>query len=139
MRTVKALFVLSLLALGLVAVPARASEGEAKKAPPYVDLDSLAIPVLREGLLVNYVFVKLRVNLTPKGDSLKFRAKAPYLRDAVVKAAHKQSLIDPKDPTRVDEKALNALVAREAGRLAGAGVVASGETLSQASQRRVVR
>lgn len=134
MRIATAFVVLSLLA-----APAFAAEGAKEKGPAFIDLNMFAIPVVKDGRLVNYVFVKVRVNLTAKADPNAFRAKTPFVIDALVKTAHRQSLIDPKDPTRVDEKVLNALVAREAARVAGPGVVASGQVMSQVSQGRVLR
>lgn len=126
------------LALLLLAGPVQAA-GKSKDDAPvgqYVDLTTLAIPVVKQGRLVNYVFVQTRVNLTAKADVMKLRARAPYFRDALVKAAHREDLSDPKDPTRVDETKLKAALTREAGKVAGAGMVASAEVLFQNAQRR---
>lgn len=122
----------------LFAAPAHAAgpPKESAAVGQYVDLTTVALPIVRGGKLVNYVFVQTRVNLSGKADVIKVRTKAPYFRDALVKAAHREDLSDPKDPARVDEAKVKAALVREAGRIAGAGLVASAEVVLQNSQRR---
>jgi hypothetical protein len=127
-----------LVALALaVATPAHAAAPKkSEKVGQYVDLQAVAIPVVRQGRLVNYVFVQARLNLTDKGDPMVLRPKAPYFRDALVKAAHRQSLVDPQDPTRIDEAVFVAVLSREAAKVAGPGLVAGAEIVHQSSKRR---
>lgn len=122
----------------VLAAPAQAAGGGGKNEPVgrYVDMSALAIPIIQEGRLRNYVFVNARVNLTGKADVAKLRAKAPYFRDALVRAAHRTSLADPNDLTRVDETRLAAVLTREAAALSGPGMVASSEVVLQNPQRR---
>lgn len=122
----------------LAAAPAYAAGAPkaSSAAGQHVDLQALAIPVVRDGRLVNYVFVQIRLSLSGKADPTALRAKAPYFRDALVKAAHRRSFADPKDPTRVDEAALQAAAFQEATRIAGPGLVASAKVTFQNPQRR---
>lgn len=125
-----------LIALSLLAAPAHAAAPKtSEKVGQYVDLQAVAIPVVRQGKLINYVFVQARLNLTDKGDPMILRPKAPYFRDALVKAAHRQSLIDAKDPTRIDEKVFVAALTREAAKVAGPGRIAGAEVIVQSSRR----
>ncbi|MDB5470484.1 MAG: hypothetical protein JWR84_2044 [Caulobacter sp.] len=116
----------ALLALApalLAATAAAASEGgEGKKdaAGQYVDLAPIALPVVVGGKLVNYVFVSLRLNLSPSADSVKLRAKEPWFRDAMVRAGHRQPFTNPKNYLVLDEARLKSVLMREAGAIAGA-------------------
>lgn len=132
MRVLLAVFAL------LAAGPAHAAGApkESTAAGQYVDLQAVAIPIVREGRLVNYVFVQARLTLTNKADPAVLRTKAPYFRDALVKVAHRRSLADPKDPTRIDEAAFRAVLVQEATRIAGPGLIASAKITFQNAQRR---
>lgn len=131
------LFALAVLTVVAAAAPTHAAAPKkSEKVGQYVDLQAVALPVVRQGKLINYVFVQARVTLTDKGDPMVLRPKAPYFRDALVKAAHRQSLIDAKDPTLVDEKVFTAVLTREAAKVAGPGQIAGAEVIVQSSQRR---
>jgi hypothetical protein len=130
-----------LIAAALVAgaaTPALASGGgETKKAVgQYVDLSPVALPVIDGGKLRNYVFVVIRLNLTAHADPTKYRAKEPYFRDALVRLAHRRPFTVAGDWTRLDEAALKAALLREAGAVAGPGVVAGVQVVSATPQRR---
>lgn len=101
----------------------------------YVDLATVALPVVWEGRLINYVFVSVRLNLRGNADSVTLRAKEPFFRDALVRAAHRKPFTRIDDFAKLDDKALSATMMGEAARIAGAGVVTSVVVTSQTSQK----
>lgn len=126
----------------LVAGPALASgkpakEGEPSEAGQYVDLSSAAMPIVVSGQLVNYVFVSVRILLTNGADASKLRAKAPYFRDALVRAAHRTPFTNPNDYVTVDVPKLQAVMTREATAIAGPGAIKGIVVTSQTPKRRV--
>ena len=124
---VRRVLLLASLAL-LAATPAFAStpkkgEGE-DKADPVIKLQSLALPIIADGRLVNYVFVQLSMTLKPEETAAMFEGKEPLLRDAVVREAHAKPFTRPDSYSAVDEARLKASILREANRLVGPGKVA---------------
>jgi hypothetical protein len=105
---------------------AGAASAETKAATgQYVDLSPVAMPIVINGHLINYVFVYVRVNLTPSADALHLRDKEPYFRDALVRAGHRTPFTDPADYTRLDDRRLCATLFQSASAIAGPGMVAS--------------
>ena len=109
----------------LAAAPALASE--AKKSDPknigqYVDLASVALPIVVGGQLVNYVFVSVRVVLTSSANAAKVRTREPYFRDALVKAGHRTPFTNDADYTAIDVPRLQAVMLREARAISGQDV-----------------
>lgn len=62
-----------------------------------MDAPYLAVPVIRDGVLTNYLFVSLRIEITNNVDLWATREKAHFLRDALVRASHSVDLSDPND------------------------------------------
>ena len=110
-----------------LAAPAYAGEGKGSTPPPehYVDVSTVALPVVWRGQVVNYVFTNVRVNLQPRADATKLKEREPYLRDALVRAGHRSPFVRPWDFTHVDDRALAAALRPEAERILGAGQVVS--------------
>jgi hypothetical protein len=137
MRTRRAIASL-LFALALAAPTIALAEKPAAKAGSgqYVDLAAMALPVVDAGRIKNYVFVAIRLELSPKADSTRWRTKEPYFRDALIRAAHRRPFSVPGDWTRVDETALRATALAEAVKIAGPGVVTRVTILSTTPQRR---
>ncbi len=133
---------LALLALSLLAVAGAAHAGEkpekAKEAGQYVDLQPVAMPIVVDDRLVNYVFVYVRVNLKSGADVGKIRDKEPAFRDALVRDGHRTPFVLANDWSKIDEAKLIATMTRDAGAIAGPGVVASVTVTSQTPQRRVM-
>jgi hypothetical protein len=132
---------LLILALPLVALaaPAAAADDKGPKAVgQYVDLQPVAMPVIVNGQLVNYVFVYVRINLTGGADVIRLRTKEPFFRDARGRLGHRTPFTVPGDWQRIDERRLTAALMRDAQVIAGEGNVASVVVTSQAPQRRVV-
>jgi hypothetical protein len=115
------------LILAALAPPAFAGEGKGSAPPPehYVDVSTVALPVVWRGQVVNYVFTNVRLNLQPRADATKLKEREPYLRDALVRAGHRAPFVRPWDFTHVDDRALAAAMRPEAERILGAGQVVS--------------
>lgn len=71
--------------------------GEGEDASRSMDAPFLAVPVVRDGQLVNYLFVSIRIQISPRVDLWRTREKAQFLRDALVRAGHANQLGDPSD------------------------------------------
>ncbi len=122
----------------LFVTPAFAAEQKAKiPEGNYVDISPVALPIVADGVLVNYVFVNLRLNLSPRSDMTKLREKEPYFRDALVRTAYRQPFTRPDSYTKIDEKALTTRMMAEAARIAGPGVVVSVEIQGEPQPKRV--
>jgi hypothetical protein len=132
---------LLILAAPLLILAGAAHAGEDKKPKEvgqYVDLQPVAMPIVIDGQLVNYVFVYVRVNLKSGVDVTKLRDKEPFFRDALVRDAHRTPFIVPGDWRKIDEAKLTAALARDAAAITGPGVVASVVVTSQSPQKNVM-
>lgn len=125
-------------ALALAAGAAHASGKPAadKPADRAVDVSAVGMPVVWRGRVVNYVFVVTRLKLAPGQDLEKLRTREPFLRDALVRAAHRTPFVDPRDLTRVDERAVTAALMRAGAAVAGPRAFASAEVVSQQPRQR---
>jgi hypothetical protein len=119
----------ALLASLSLALIAGAASAETKAAGQYVDLSPVAMPIVIDGRLINYVFVYIRVDLTPSADAIRLRDKEPYFRDALVRMGHRTPFILHTDYTKLDEPRLKAAFFQAAAAIAGPGMVASIEIL----------
>jgi hypothetical protein len=123
--------------LALAATPAWANaskkkEGEADpKVDPVIRLQSMSLPIIVDGRLVNYVFVQLSLTLKPDVPVAVFEGKEPMLRDAIVREAHSKPFVRPDSYSLVDEARLKASILREANRLMGPGKAASVTLIKQ--------
>ncbi len=135
--------ILRLSLIALFAGPAVGPAMAASKAEPaksdgqYVDISPVALPVIYERRLVNYVFVAIRLNLTGGANALALREKEPYFRDAVVRLGHNRPFTRLDDFTKIDEAALRTAVAAEAARIAGPRQIAGVQVVNQTPQRHV--
>jgi hypothetical protein len=110
-RAIAAAMIASTLLAGL----AKASEGNAKAeakgeteegqqlSSRSMDAPYLAVPVVREGVLVNYLFVSIRIEIANGVDLWQTREQAHFLRDALVRASHANDLADPADSNALNE------------------------------------
>lgn len=132
------LFLLAASAAAIVAGPAAASSStpSSGSANSFVDLHQAALPVVAGGRLRNYVFVAVRLQLRPNADAEAVRAREPYFRDALVRAAGRRSFAVADDWTRLDEALIARVMLAEAARIAGPGVVRRVEIMQQTPQRR---
>jgi hypothetical protein len=116
---------------------AEKSGEKTKEVGQYVDLQPVALPIVINGQLVNYVFVYVRINLTRGADVIKIREKEPDFRDVLVRDGHRTPFVLPRDWEKVDEAKLAAAVARDAAAITGPGVVSSVVVTSQVPQKHV--
>jgi hypothetical protein len=68
-----------------------------------MDAPYLAVPVVRDGQLVNYLFVSIRLEIANGVDLWATREKAHFLRDALVRASHSNDLADANDNNALNE------------------------------------
>jgi hypothetical protein len=129
----KALICALAIAATLIAPAVQAKEDEKKPAPTtqYVDVSPVALPVIIDGVVRNYVFVSARINLTPSANSGKLREKEPYFRDAMVRAAHRTPFNKPGDLNHLDEAKIAASLLNNAGVICGPGAVKDVKIVSQ--------
>ena len=105
--------------------PKKGAEGEGEaKVDPVIKLQSLALPIIADGRLVNYVFVQLTMTLKAGVPTSVFEGKEPMLRDALVREAHGKPFTRPDSYVAVDETRLKASILRETAGLIGPGKVA---------------
>ncbi|MBX9747931.1 MAG: hypothetical protein K2X34_13580 [Hyphomonadaceae bacterium] len=81
-----------------------AAEGEGDAASSRsMDAPYLAVPVVRDGQLANYLFVSIRIEIAQGVDLWATRERAHFLRDALVRASHANDLADPDDNNVLNE------------------------------------
>lgn len=133
------------LTLGLVAAFAAgsvsAAEGEKPKKDvgQYVDISPVALPIVANGTLVNYVFISVRIMLSPQANVVKLREKEPYFRDALVRAAHRSPFTKADDYNTIDAVRMKATLLREAQLIAGARDIVGINIMNQAPKRQMAR
>ncbi len=122
--------------LALLATPAFArsakkekkggKEGEGEDTPdPVIKLQSMALPIIASGKLINYVFVQTTITLKDGVPTTVFEGKEPILRDAIIREAHSKPFMRPDSYVAVDEARLKASILRETNGLIGPGKVAT--------------
>lgn len=109
-RAIAAAMIASTLLAGLANAsgPSKAKEkGEAEEGAQTsarsMDAPYLAVPVVRNGNLVNYLFVSIRIEIAQGVDLWRTRERAHFLRDALVRASHSNDLVDPNDSNALNE------------------------------------
>ncbi len=129
---------LALFACGLflAVTPALAGEDAKDAADPSVKLASVGIPVFEGHQVINYLFLSIKINLTPKGDQTKLRDMEPYFRDVLVRAAHKTSFGQAGHDDRLDEARFKSVMMIEFTKVAGPGKIESVEIISQSPKNR---
>ncbi|MBW8733195.1 MAG: hypothetical protein JF571_02605 [Asticcacaulis sp.] len=131
----KALTALMLAGLLALSCPAFAEEKKADEPDPSVKLASVGIPVFQGTSVTNYLFLSIKINLTPKGDQTKLRDMEPYFRDALVRAAHKTSFGQAGHDDRLDVPRFQSVMMTEFTKIAGPGTIQSVEIVSQSPKR----
>jgi hypothetical protein len=103
-RAIAAAMLASTMLAGLAnsasAQPAAQAEAGAART---MDAPYIAVPVVRNGVLVNYLFVSLRLDIDNSVDLWRTRERAHFLRDALVRAAHRTSLADPRRDDQLNQ------------------------------------
>jgi hypothetical protein len=134
---IRAPLIAGLAALVLVA-PASADPPVAKPDNDQaVTLSPVALPIVVNGHLANYVFVTVKVWLTPNADVFALRDKEPYFRDALVRAGHRTPFVLPNDLDHLDERKLDSSLFADATAIAGPGTILRVQVLSQTPQHQL--
>jgi hypothetical protein len=121
--------------LALLATPALAGDKPVQpQTNPTVLMSPVALPIVVDGKLVNYVFVTARLGLSPQADSLKMRAMEPYFRDAIVRAGHRTPFVRDDNYAALDDNRLKATLIRESNAIAGAGSIVSVQIIREQPQ-----
>ena len=102
-----------------------------------INLSPVAVPIIVDGRLVNYVFVTVKVVLAPSVDQLAYRDKEPYFRDALVRAAHRTPFVLRYDYNHIDAARLISVMLREASAITGPNVVRTVVIVEQTPQHQV--
>ncbi len=137
MRRLLLILLAPLLLLGQVAWANEPAAKATGAAGQYVDLQPIALPIVVNGVLINYVFVNVRINLTGGADVTRLRDKEPFFRDALVRAGHRTPFVLASDYQKIDEARMIAALTRDATAIAGPGMIRSIVITSQATQRPV--
>ena len=118
---------------GLWLAPASATAEKAPAPNPTVLMSPVALPVVVDGRLVNYVFVTIRLGLSPRADAIKLRAMEPYFRDALVRSGHRSPFVRPDNYSALDDNRLKAQLLRDANAIAGQGMIVSAQIIREQS------
>lgn len=108
-RAIAAAMLASTLLAGLANAsgPSEAAKGneaeDEQLSSRSMDAPYLAVPVVREGQLVNYLFVSIRIQISQGVDLWRTRERAHFLRDALVRASHGNDLADPQNNNALNE------------------------------------
>lgn len=114
-----------------------AGNGGGQAAGEVLNMAGVGLPVISGGRIRNYVFVALRLHLGGGATAQTLRSKEPYLRDALVRAAHRTPFLNTANWNVLDGAALSASLMRSATTIVGRGQVTRVEILSQAPRRRL--
>ncbi len=127
---------IALFLAALSIMPGLAIAGEKPPAPvnPTVLMSPVALPVVVDGRLVNYIFVTMRIGLSATADPPAMRAKEPYFRDALVRAGHRTPFVRQDNYAILDDNLMKAALLREAANIVGPGMVVSVQVIREQAQ-----
>jgi hypothetical protein len=120
----------------LIASRAWAADAPKPEADQTVKLSPVALPIVVDHRVINYIFVEVHILLTPSADAVALRDKEPYFRDALVRAAFRTPFVLANDPNHLDEAKLKATLMRDAVAVAGPGTIRAVVVDSQTPQHR---
>ncbi len=118
---------------------ALAADPKDKKAEDgqYVTLSPVALPVVVDRQLINFVFVTVKLKLAPSANMAALRDREPYFRDALVHTAYRQPFTVPTNYTVIDIGALKARMKAEANRIAGPGQIIAVELAGEPQPKKL--
>ena len=79
-------------------------EGGGEISGRTMDAPYIAVPVVRDGRLRNYLFVSIRIDVSPGVDLWSTREKAHFVRDALVRVSHQSQLANPENDNELNEE-----------------------------------
>lgn len=121
----------------LIATASRAAENPKPDADPAVTLSPVALPIVVDGRLANYIFVTVKVELTRSADEASLRDKEPYFRDALVRAGHRTPFVLRYDYDHIDVARLRAVMLREAAAITGPNIIRDVAVTEQTPQHHI--
>jgi len=121
----------------LMTTPGLAAEPPKPDVDPAVTLSPVALPIIVDGRLANYIFVTVKIKLTRSADEAALRDKEPYFRDALVRAAHRTPFVLRYDYNHVDAGRLRAVMLHEAGAISGPNTIRDIVVVDQTPQHRI--
>jgi hypothetical protein len=127
-----------LAALGAI-LPARAAGPADDKKPQAIQLQAVALPVVVDNRLINYVFVTVKLDLALGADGAQVRAKEPFFRDALVRAGHHAPFTLASDYAKLDVGKIRAAVLKDAPAIIGPGMVRDVEVVKQVPQHQMAK
>jgi hypothetical protein len=104
--------------LGMAAAYA-SEEKKEESGDRKVSAPNIVTPVVRNGKLVNYLFVSVEVELSNGADLLKMRDRAHFLRDSLLRASHRTMLADATDDMKLNYGAARQVFWAAAGESLG--------------------
>lgn len=121
-------------ALALVGLAGTATAKEKPKeeeaANNFVTVTPVALPVIVKNQVVNYIFVRVRIDLKRGSNAQPLRDKEPYFRDALVRAAHRTPFTLADNYLKLDEDKMKATLLEEA-RVLGSADIVTGVTIME--------
>jgi hypothetical protein len=97
-------------ALGLILAPgnAEAAEGKPEEAgePLVAELTNVVLPIVRNGALVNYMFVTLKIRMTDLNAATYVREQHFFVRDGITRATGRNPIPEGKGPNTFDQAAI---------------------------------
>ena len=106
------LIVLVTVIANFLVITPHALAAEKEKAPPIIKFDGLAVPIIEDGILTQYILVRFNVEVSSSDTARTafiFR-QAPYIRDAIVRSAYKTNLRLAGQPNALDQDKFRAMV-----------------------------
>jgi len=130
------LFAIGTLAIAAAAAGTASAAEDELSGNPSFNIAGVGVPIIVGGRIRNYVFVTIRLTLGAGQTPETLRAKEPYYRDALVKAAHVTPFVVENDWTVVNTAAISAMLMRAAPSISGAGSIVRAEVALQTPRRR---
>jgi len=102
----------ALLPPALVSTSAQAAEGKSEEAgePLVAELVNVVLPVARNGALVNYLFVTLKIRMTDLDAATFVREQHFLVRDGITRATGRNPIPEGKGPNTYDQAAIVRVV-----------------------------
>lgn len=121
----------------LAAAAGAARADEATTRSNNLDMAVIALPVIADGLVRNYIFVRVRLRVALGGDPAILRPKEAFYRDHLVRAAHATPFTLPDNWNRLNGRAMAESLLAAGTRISGPRVVRRVEIIDQRPRRTV--
>lgn len=125
----------SVIFAGMAAASPALAESSSGKEPAVFSMSMIGFPIIRQGRLINYVFVNMKLHLAEGVRPETVQTKEALIRDSVVRSAHRTPFVLPDKNTELNLPALTAEVRRQANRHLGSAAVTRVEVVNQMARR----